>query len=747
MAVEVEKSHFDASSLVKAKYYDRWNYTEPEMDYPELVSKVCQLSDGEDGESLPKGSEDEESTPEEGSGCAIPDLSQRNNKYPTMSLTPSNKFCKIKAKYMERRPLVSKTAYGHSAPRHFSSSGLQTEEQLDQWKTECSNTTELGASRMLQGLMELPVGLANKDVDSKLYRPTTESRYRLDADCNRSQMSFAPYSSTPKHLACKRTLHFTASVPMFPKNSTSLQPLEDSDSEQQEMERSQSFSAARALSSSEMSVPWYLSSLSDPEENNMLGTCKQIPINSCSFVGQVRKMSPFQADYWACAIPDSLPPSPDRHSPHWNPNKEYEELLDYTYPLRPKYKLGKNPKCVVQDSPVHDSGVDLESLSPESTLKSVSVQGQEHPVAGIQCAQRLLRKPECSAPVSDRLSPVGKVSFADGGLFAGCTGLSSSMAHSLSGGIRPDPSGSTSRNQRAWNAMGHDCLPKRDASSSVIRSTRVLPLQKECSGDEEFLSLPPRLKELETLAQQLTALSLTVRKPGHIHVQDDFPCIRMNGEQLLPEVYRVCGGNKNVLEMCCDSQEHNDENLLSKQGYRDHRSMQEEVASTDLLVTKCQEFQDPGGHHVSQEEDYCKDSLAQHIKIFCCRLEELICWLNKVAVVTDNWIPPKPDIESVKASLQSYLDFKKDLVSHQALTEGVLQDGERLLNCIALNSPVLQNTLGLIAKQSDDLESHADRLYASVLTAMDSLGSGLMKNCDDQNTAAQMSSADLESGS
>ncbi|POI28151.1 hypothetical protein CIB84_008099, partial [Bambusicola thoracicus] len=79
-----------------------------------------------------------------------------------------------------------------------------------------------------------------------------------------------------------------------------------------------------------------------------------------------------QADYWACAIPDSLPPSPDRQSPHWNPNKEYEDLLDYTYPLKPKYKLGKDPEPLF-----HDSGVDLDSfsLSPEGTFRSTSIYG------------------------------------------------------------------------------------------------------------------------------------------------------------------------------------------------------------------------------------------------------------------------------------------------------------------------------------------------------------------------------------
>ncbi|KFW85220.1 Centrosomal protein of 68 kDa, partial [Manacus vitellinus] len=89
-------------------------------------------------------------------------------------------------------------------------------------------------------------------------------------------------------------------------------------------------------------------------------------------VERIREVSSYQSDYWACAIPDSLPPSPDRCSPHWNPNKEYEDLLDYAYPLKPRYKLGRMPEPVL-----HDSGVGLDSFSasPEGTLRSTSFYG------------------------------------------------------------------------------------------------------------------------------------------------------------------------------------------------------------------------------------------------------------------------------------------------------------------------------------------------------------------------------------
>ncbi|KFQ37910.1 Centrosomal protein of 68 kDa, partial [Mesitornis unicolor] len=90
-------------------------------------------------------------------------------------------------------------------------------------------------------------------------------------------------------------------------------------------------------------------------------------------MGRIREMSSYQANYWVCTIPDSLPPSPNRHSPHWNPNKEYEDLLDYAYPLKPTYKLGKMPEPFL-----HDSGIDLDSfsVSPAGTSRSTSIYGR-----------------------------------------------------------------------------------------------------------------------------------------------------------------------------------------------------------------------------------------------------------------------------------------------------------------------------------------------------------------------------------
>ncbi|KAK5853493.1 hypothetical protein PBY51_014639 [Eleginops maclovinus] len=94
-------------------------------------------------------------------------------------------------------------------------------------------------------------------------------------------------------------------------------------------------------------------------------------------------VSPFQAEYWACAIPQALPPSPDRQTVSWDPNREYQALLDYSYPLRAVQPLceGDTPKLQEHTLNPQDSGIEQDLLCSSSSLslsggyRSPSLQG------------------------------------------------------------------------------------------------------------------------------------------------------------------------------------------------------------------------------------------------------------------------------------------------------------------------------------------------------------------------------------
>lgn len=105
MALDVEKSGSEASLNVKATYYGRWNYTELETDYPELVSSVRQLLGAEEVKSLPKGTE---IVAMKGIGHTVTGGSQRDPNHCKVSLTPSSRFSRAKAKahHVERQPLI-----------------------------------------------------------------------------------------------------------------------------------------------------------------------------------------------------------------------------------------------------------------------------------------------------------------------------------------------------------------------------------------------------------------------------------------------------------------------------------------------------------------------------------------------------------------------------------------------------------------------------------------------------------------
>ncbi|NXB93085.1 CEP68 protein, partial [Vidua chalybeata] len=460
------------------------------------------------------------------------------------------------------------------------------------------------------------------------------------------------------------------------------------------------------------------------------------PLDYRSSVGRIREISSYQADYWACAIPDSLPPSPDRSSPHWNPNKEYEDLLDYAYPLKPRYRLGRIPEPFL-----HDSGVGLDSFSasPEGVSRSTSIYGRAGQARGsrenglwefVASAERFSTprpgKRGCSGAGSYfEPSPIAKASFA--------RSASSHLSRGFAKDVRVESSGPSSPGRpaadgRRWDTRGSPCPNYTGQVKSTRRflpTTGMLPLGKEWESDEEFLSLPPRLKELERLAQFLSSLSLTIRTPGHdpLNLPHHSTSKQPLSSRLAPFEEVRGGDDRGSIEGYAGLWQHRSsrkpiwENTeLCGWIHRDPpRGLRLPTGLRDTLDGMCLNEPRVKGHPKKSQQS---ESLIQCVKMFCCQLEELIHWLYTVVDVTGSWVPPSPDAESVLASLHRYLEFRKDVADHRSLTESVLERGEALLDCMASNSPALKDTLALIAKQSEELESHAEHLYKSILAAV-----------------------------
>ncbi|XP_011840889.1 PREDICTED: centrosomal protein of 68 kDa isoform X3 [Mandrillus leucophaeus] len=338
--------------------------------------------------------------------------------------------------------------------------------------------------------------------------------------------------------------------------------------------------------------------------------------------GLGRRRLSFQAEYWACVLPDSLPPSPDRHSPLWNPNKEYEDLLDYTYPLRPRPQLPKHLDSRVPADPVpQDSGVDLDSfsVSPASTLKSPTNVSPNCPTAEATVL-----------PFSGPREP----------------------------SLKQWPSGVPQKQ----GGMGL-------ASWSQLASTPRAPGSRDAPWE--------------------------CREPALRGAKD-----------------RLAAGKH--LDMGSPQLRTQDRGWPLPSPEREKRTSQSARRPT------CTESRWKSEEEVESDDEYLALP-ARLTQTFCCQLEELIRWLYNVADVTDHGTAARSNLTSLKSSLQLYRQFKKDIDEHQSLTESVLQKGEILLQCLLENTPVLEDVLGRIAKQSGELESHADRLYDSILASVDTL--------------------------
>lgn len=421
-----------------------------------------------------------------------------------------------------------------------------------------------------------------------------------------------------------------------------------------------------------------------------------------------KHMSPYQANYWACAIPNSMPPSPDRSSPSWDPDKEYQALLDYTYPLRPNMaNIWSSPESLLRTEPLlQDSGIELDHIHSSSSLSCLDQ------------SQTRTRPERYSPPRGQSLTGVHKrkLSYSK----SSDDILSSSLYSSL------DQTGLSGENldcdRKHYRKFGVFSTFRSDPT--FIRSTHILarPGSRE-EWDEEFLRLPEQIKELNLLSQQLRDISAQISKPvtssweslGSEVTSFRSPTVQVDKRKLVVEK----SGDEDLLKDEDDSQEpgariQEISREVNRRNLREVKTIMNQLSGmsmSELQRTIC----------VDQVEEEPEESLMQHIVVFCSNLEKLIRWLYKVVEKVEVLSPPTVDLDSVKASLADYKSFQEDVHAHKPLTTDVLQTGEMLLHCMSSASPFLKETLALIERQSYTLETHSEYLFSSIISAMDSL--------------------------
>ncbi|XP_020776971.2 centrosomal protein of 68 kDa [Boleophthalmus pectinirostris] len=164
--------------------------------------------------------------------------------------------------------------------------------------------------------------------------------------------------------------------------------------------------------------------------------------------------TPYQAEYWACAIPKDPPPTPLGRDPH----QDYEGLLDYTYPLR---------SAQVGDWTLQDSGIEVDHLSTSLSELNLSFGGMES------------KDPVSIGPSSPDLL---------GSLFP---------ATPSSPADRPE-----------WSKQ------KNTMVSSISSALITLPWEKGLQEEEEFRPLPEKIELLQQLSRQVIEAA-AILHPAH----------------------------------------------------------------------------------------------------------------------------------------------------------------------------------------------------------------------------------------
>uniref|UniRef100_A0A3B4C8L6 Centrosomal protein 68 n=1 Tax=Pygocentrus nattereri TaxID=42514 RepID=A0A3B4C8L6_PYGNA len=704
MAMGVDRAFLDTSSQMEHRNYGRWK------------SRIPGFIQSDHTRSLTKETGDE-SRPSHGLNAKDLDRERTASKK-TVTMAPTSRYMTSRRLYTARKPLItaerhisilknpltqecSEIAHMSSVANHQKDMEAMVSKQLDTYTTENISIPQVIASSPSASREDLYASLSLSDLRLSSHEEPDFSSVPSSSKNERRSFSSPPLDD------------LSLTVPLSPKWSSTQRTFSHSYTSQTRPSRK---TKTRVFEQDKDSVFKTGSSRSYNQE----------------YSSRLKPVSMYQANYWACAIPSSLPPSPDRRSPSWDPDKEYQALLDYTYPLRPNmgnnWSSNESRSLLRTDPLLEDSGIELDRFCSSSSLSYLdqSLTGIRHARSGPTSGQRL------SGLQSLNPRELSRSKSSDGR-------LSSSLYSSL------DQVGLSVESLDGEGKQNFHCRKFGVFSTSrtvpFIRSTCILPQPGSLGElDEEFLRLPEQLQELQDLSHQLRDITAQMAQP-----------INTSWESLEKEsasgAYSAAQMEQNAAEVSAMQEEANEMDEMQHRssaevplqrekfseqlkglGARvqiissevDKGSLREVEAIIDQLSgTTLFEFQRRTGTNLAEEET--KESVLQHIQAFCSNLEELIQWLYKVVEKMEVLSPPSVDIESVKASLAHYKSFQKEIQAHQPLTASVLQTGELLLCCMNSASPYLKETLKLIERQSCVLETHSEHLFSSILSAMDCL--------------------------
>ncbi|XP_052342395.1 A-kinase anchor protein 6-like [Oncorhynchus keta] len=354
--------------------------------------------------------------------------------------------------------------------------------------------------------------------------------------------------------------------------------------------------------------------------------------------------------------------------------------------------------------------------------------------------------------------------------------------------------------------------PKRHLQAQALAEASPNPSEERWFGSDEFLALPAQLKKTEMLAMKLETLAKALpQRPGHqghhesIQDVDDWELTEVNSDwegegpgspnptlglpnlqQPYKRPFRVRMGHFSPTSSS-DMAPSLDESLESgplsdllsedeawssgesrmRDNNRGWSSGETRGSSTGsrrgdsnrLLLqptttsmvphieTQCkpliQQLQDDIQHHDNHPDIWGK------IEGFVSKLDEFICWLREALETTENWMPPKAEMDSLKLYLETHLSFKLNVDSHCSLKDCVLEEGRQLLEVIISHKSGLRDMLQMTVHQWQELQRQIRRQHSWMLRTLDAIKAHILATeaeaSQEAETTGPLASPKLES--
>uniref|UniRef100_A0A4W5MX67 A kinase (PRKA) anchor protein 6 n=1 Tax=Hucho hucho TaxID=62062 RepID=A0A4W5MX67_9TELE len=276
-------------------------------------------------------------------------------------------------------------------------------------------------------------------------------------------------------------------------------------------------------------------------------------------------------------------------------------------------------------------------------------------------------------------------------------------------------------------------------------------------GSDEFLALPAQLKKTEMLAMKLETLAKALpQRHGHQGHHESIQDV--DDWELTERPFRVGMGRFSptsssdmapsldeslesgpLSDLLSEDEAWSSEESRMRDNNRGWSSGETRGSSTGSrrrdsnrlplqpttatmaphIETQCkpliQQLLDDIQHHDNHPDIWGK------IEGFVSKLDEFICWLREALETTENWTPPKAEMDSLKLYLETHLSFKLNVDSHCSLKDCVLEEGRQLLEVIISHKSGLRDMLQMTVHQWQELQRQIRRQHSWMLRTLDAI--------------------------